>query len=161
LPSAGLDPPVGDDIMRDPFIQRGPDDTFHMVWTSGWGRKDIGYARTDDFEEWSEQRLLPVMSAVPDTINCWAPKIFYDEAADHWQIAWSSWVEDEERWGPKGLPETNKNNRIWYTTTPDFETLGNAELLLDPEYNCIDAYLQEGDDEWLLAWCREIHSALA
>ncbi|MFB6137038.1 MAG: glycoside hydrolase family 43 protein [Halobacteriaceae archaeon] len=150
LPTAGLEPAVGDEIMRDPFIQRDPDGTFHMVWTSGWGRRDIGYAKTEDLVEWSEQRLLPVMADEPDTKNCWAPKIFYDDAAGHWQIAWSSWVEDPERWGELDLPETNKNNRIWYTTTPDFEELAASEVLLDPGYSCIDAYLQEGDDEWLL-----------
>jgi len=30
--------------MRDPCIIAGPDGSFHMVWTTGWRGKDIGYA---------------------------------------------------------------------------------------------------------------------
>lgn len=31
-----LTPAVGSKLMRDPSIARGPDGTFHMVWTTGW-----------------------------------------------------------------------------------------------------------------------------
>lgn len=151
IPGPHLGPSVGDGIMRDPFVARGPDGTFHMVWTSGWDRRDIGYARSEDLVEWSEPRLLPVMEDEPETVNCWAPKIFHDERREQWQIIWSSWVQDEERFGTPDLPETNKNHRIWNVTTDDFETLGDSEVLFDPGYSCIDAYLQAGEeDEWLL-----------
>src|SRR3954464_5837127 len=31
-------------LMRDPCVARGPDGTYHMVWTAGWTENDIGYA---------------------------------------------------------------------------------------------------------------------
>ena len=40
-----LVPEVGKDkLMRDPSICQGPDGTFHMVWTSSWKDRIIGYA---------------------------------------------------------------------------------------------------------------------
>ena len=40
-----LRPVVGkDSLMRDPSIVEGPDGTFHMVWTSSWTDRIIGYA---------------------------------------------------------------------------------------------------------------------
>lgn len=41
-----LRPAVGEQkVMRDPSIVKGPDGTFHLVWTSSWkGDKGFGYA---------------------------------------------------------------------------------------------------------------------
>src|SRR5216117_3914509 len=36
-------------LIRDPSVARGPDGTYHMVWTAGWTENDIGYASTKDF----------------------------------------------------------------------------------------------------------------
>src|SRR4051812_19425844 len=44
-----LPPKVGTSkLMRDPCVVRGPDGTYHMVWTSGWNENNIGYASTKD-----------------------------------------------------------------------------------------------------------------
>ena len=56
-------PVVGKDkLMRDPSICQAPDGTFHMVWTSSWTDRIIGYASSRDLIHWSEQRVIPVMS---------------------------------------------------------------------------------------------------
>jgi len=149
IPGSHLKPKVGDKIMRDPFISRGPDGIYHMVWTTGWARRDIGYANTKDLILWGEQRLLPLMKSKPKTKNCWAPKIFYDPQRRHWQIVWSSWVDDGT-FGEPNLPHTSKNHRIWYVTTKDFEAFSHPELLFDPGYSCIDAYLLPAGHEYLL-----------
>jgi len=149
IPGVHLKPAVGDGIMRDPFIRQGPDGTFHMVWTTGWARRDIGYACTRDFIHWSEQRLLPVMADKPAARNCWAPKIFYDDKAGHWQIIWSTWLDDGS-FPPPQLPHTSKQHRIWYATTKDFVNVSKAKLLFDPGYSCIDAYLLPDDGRYLL-----------
>jgi len=149
IPGPHLAPEIGDKVMRDPFISRGPDGTFHMVWTTGWHRRDIGYASTKDLLHWSRQRLLPVMAGKPKAKNCWAPKIFYDETAKQWQIVWSTWVDDGS-FPPPDLPHTSKQHRIWYATTKDFAEVTEPKLLLDPGYSCIDAYLLKGPDQWLL-----------
>src|SRR5688500_16652968 len=73
-PEAGIEK-----IMRDPCIIRGHDDIFHMVWTSGWTEKGIGYASSRDLLNWSPQQYLPVMQHEENARNCWAPEIFYDE----------------------------------------------------------------------------------
>src|SRR5262245_50091864 len=36
VPGVFLKPEVGGKIMRDPSVLRGPDGTFHAVWTSAW-----------------------------------------------------------------------------------------------------------------------------
>ncbi|MHC4061998.1 MAG: glycoside hydrolase family 43 protein [Planctomycetota bacterium] len=149
IPGPHLKPTIGDKVMRDPFIMMGPDETIHMVWTTGWGRRDIGYANTRDLINWSEPKLIPLMESKPKTKNCWAPKIFYDGQKKQWQIVWSSWVDDGT-FGPPDLPHTSKQHRIWYVTTKDFETFSEPKLLLEPGYSCIDAYLIGGDGEWLL-----------
>ena len=51
-----LVPEIGKDkLMRDPSICQGPDGTFHMVWTSSWKDRIIGYASSKDLVHWSEQ----------------------------------------------------------------------------------------------------------
>ncbi|MHC4483078.1 MAG: glycoside hydrolase family 43 protein [Planctomycetota bacterium] len=149
IPGPHLKPTVGDKIMRDPFIMTGPDGTIHMVWTTGWGRRDIGYAKTRDLINWSRQRLIPVMESKPKARNCWAPKIFYDEAEKQWQIIWSTWLDDSS-FPPPELPHTSKQHRIFYVTTKDFEVFSEPKLLFNPGYSCIDAYLLKGGGEYLL-----------
>ncbi|MHC4499102.1 MAG: glycoside hydrolase family 43 protein [Planctomycetota bacterium] len=149
IPGPHMKPTIGDKVMRDPFIMMGPDETIHMVWTTGWGRRDIGYANTRGLINWSEPRLIPLMETKPKTKNCWAPKIFYDGQKKHWQIIWSSWVNDGT-FPPPELPHTSKQHRIWHVTTKDFETFTEPKLLLEPGYSCIDAYLIEGDGGYLL-----------
>ena len=41
-----LKPAVGSSLMRDPSIARGPDGTFHLVWTTGWWDRGIGIAHS-------------------------------------------------------------------------------------------------------------------
>ena len=69
-----LSPKVGNQhVMRDPSIVRGPDGTFHLVWTSSWrGDRGFGYASSRDLIHWSEQRFIEVMSDTT-TVNVWAP----------------------------------------------------------------------------------------
>jgi hypothetical protein len=149
IPGPHLKPAIGDNVMRDPFIMMGPDETIHMVWTTGWGRRDIGYAKTRDLINWSWQKLIPVMASKPKARNCWAPKIFYDEADKHWQIIRSTWLDDGT-FGPPDLPSTSKNHRIFYVTTKDFEDFSEPKVLLDPGYSCIDAYLLKDGRDYLL-----------
>jgi len=149
IPGPHLKPAIGDNVMRDPFIAMGSDGVIHMVWTTGWGRKDIGYANTPDLINWSEQRLIPVMGGEKGAKNCWAPKIFYDEVRQQWQIVWSTWLDDRTFPPPK-LPHTSRQHRIWHVTTKDFESVTGPKLLFNPGYSCIDAYLFHDGDDYLL-----------
>jgi GH43 family beta-xylosidase len=125
--------------MRDPCILRGPDGTFHMVWTVGWrDGSTLGYASSKDLINWSPQRGIKVMENEPASRNVWAPELFYDEAKEQFMIFWSSTV-------PGKFPETEKtgddgyDHRVYYVTTKDFEKFSPTKLLFDGGFNVIDA----------------------
>lgn len=137
-------------LMRDPCIARGPDGTYHMVWTSGWWERGIGYASTKDFITWSEQKEIPVMAHEPTARNSWAPEIVYDETKGEFIIFWATTI-------PGRFPETDKgseddlNHRMYCTTTKDFVSFTPTELFYDPGFNCIDAtFLQADGKRWIV-----------
>ncbi|HMP83861.1 MAG TPA: glycoside hydrolase family 43 protein [Verrucomicrobiota bacterium] len=140
-----LTPVVGKSkLMRDPCIVRGPDGTFHMVWTDSWWSDTIGYASSTNLIHWSEQKAIPVMADTPGVKNCWAPEIIYDDKRACFVIFWASTV-------PGRFPETifedknDNNHRIYATTTKDFETFTPAGLFFDPGFNAIDSTLLSKD----------------
>ena len=145
-----LKPAVGEaKLMRDPCIIRGPEGTFHLVWTTGWHEKGIGYASSENLIDWSEQRFLPVMDHEPEAKNCWAPELFYDDVSEEFMIYWSTTISGK-------FPETANtaeedwNHRIYYTTTKDFENFSETKLLYDPGFNVIDAVIVKEDHEYLM-----------
>lgn len=141
--------------MRDPSIARGPDGTYHLVWTSGWWDRSIGYASTRDFVHWSKQRAIPVMEAEENAVNAWAPEIVYDDEAQHFVIYWSSTIkgrfsETSHPNGDKAPDGTPLNHRPYYTTTQDFKTFTPTTLLFNPGFNCIDPTMVKDGDGWLM-----------
>jgi len=141
-------PSIGN-TLRDPAIIRGPDNRFHIVWTTGWRERTIGYASSADLVEWEDERLLPVMKHQRGALNCWAPEIFYDHKSEKFLIFWSTTIESL-------FPETNDpedsgyNHRIYFTTTEDFRHFSHPELFYDPGFNCIDATILDDGDRYLL-----------
>ena len=133
-----LKPEVGQQkVMRDPSIVKGPDGTFHLVWTSSWkGDKGFGYASSKDLINWSEQKFIDVMSHEPTTVNVWAPELFYDEDNKQFIIIWASTIPYRF---PKKLEDEDNNHRMYYTTTKDFKTFSPTKLFIDPEFSVIDA----------------------
>jgi GH43 family beta-xylosidase len=146
-----LAPQVGESkLMRDPFLLRGPDNLFHLIWTTSWDGQTIGYSSSQDLIHWSPQHALSVMAHEPTTLNCWAPEMIYDEKLGHFVIFWSSTI-------PGRFPDTDHtadgkyNHRLYYTHTTDFQHLAPTQLLYDPGFNIIDAsYLQHGQHLYLL-----------
>lgn len=133
-----LKPVVGESVlMRDPCIIYGPDKRFHMVWTSGWGEKGIGYANSKDLVNWSQQIYIPVMKHEDKALNCWAPEITYDKKKKQYLIFWSTTI-------PGRFAETDNtgdkqyNHRMYYTTTKDFQTFADTKLFYDHGFNVID-----------------------
>ena len=134
---AFIKPEVGGKLMRDPSLALGPDGTFHMVWTTSWGRPPVfGYASSRDLIHWSEQRAIPVMEDVPTAKNVWAPELFYDAKKEQWLIFWATTI-------PGKFSETensgDNNHRIYYVTTKDFTNFSPTKLLYDGGFNVIDA----------------------
>ncbi len=147
-----LAPRIGakEKLMRDPCVVRGPDGTYHMVWTSGWWEKGIGYASTKDFITWSEQKEIPVMAHEPTARNSWAPEIIWDSKRSEFVIFWATTIPGRF---PHSLEtsEDQLNHRMYCTTTKDFVTFTPTELFYDPGFNCIDAtFLQADGQRWLI-----------
>lgn len=143
-------PEVGESkLLRDPCVTRGPDGTFHLVWTTSWTGKTIGHASTRDFVNWSPQQAIPVMAHEPTTRNCWAPEIVWDAGREEFLIFWASTI-------PGQFPETQVagdaayNHRMYATTTRDFREFSPTRLFYDPGFNVIDATLFPVNGRWKL-----------
>ena len=135
-----LKPEIGEDrLMRDPSIVQGPDGTFHMVWTSSWHDRIIGYASSRDLLHWSEQRAIPVMAHEPEAQNCWAPELFYDEPTGTYYIFWATTIPGRHRAVASTEHEKQWNHRIYCTTTRDFQTFTPTRMFFNPDFNVIDA----------------------
>ncbi len=142
-------PEVGHRLMRDPSIVRGPDGTFHMVWTTSWNNRVIGYAHSRDLVEWSPQRAIGVMEHEPSARNCWAPELFFDEPSGRFLIFWATTIPGRFP-STLGSSEDQYNHRIYATTTKDFESFTPAQLFFDPSHNVIDAYLTRSGERYVL-----------
>lgn len=146
-----LVPKVGNSkLMRDPCIVRGPDGTYHMVWTSGWNENNIGYASSKDLLHWSEQKEIPVMAHEPGSLNAWAPEIAYDAKRGEFLIFWAATVTGKFQ-HTDGSSEEKYNHRMYFTTTKDFATFAPTKLFYDPGFSVIDAtFLRLNGKSWLL-----------
>ena len=135
-----LTPAVGKDkLMRDPSICQSPDGTFHMVWTSSWTDRIIGYASSRDLVHWSEQQAIPVMMHEPDAHNCWAPELFYDEPSQTYYIFWTTTIPGRHKEVATSESEKGLNHRIYYVTTKDFRTFSKTKMFFNPDFSVIDA----------------------
>ena len=144
-----LKPMVGTQkVMRDPSIVRGPDGTFHLVWTSSWrGDRGFGYASSKDLIHWSEERFIEVMKDT-STVNVWAPELFYDDVKRQFMIIWASCVPGKF---PDYQEEHKNNHRLYYTTTKDFNHFSETKLFYDPDFSDIDATLvKRGKDDYVM-----------
>jgi hypothetical protein len=124
-----LKPTAGEDkLMRDPSLLRGPEGTFHMVWTTSWHGKTIGYASSKDLIHWSEQQTIPVMAQEADSQNSWAPELCYDTDRREFLIVWSSAVKGK----------FDGQHRSYAVRTKDFKMFTPARLFFDPGFAVID-----------------------
>lgn len=149
IPGTWLKPLVGNQkVMRDPSIQRTPDGTYHLVWTSSWrGDRGFGYASSRDLRHWSDERFIEVMSDT-STVNVWAPELFWDDMRREMMIVWASCVPYRFE---KGIEDERNNHRLYYTTTKDFITFSPTRLLIDPGYSSIDATIvKTGDRQYVM-----------
>ncbi|MDO9374398.1 MAG: glycoside hydrolase family 43 protein [Ferruginibacter sp.] len=139
LDTVFLKPALDQQIIRDPSIAKGPDGTFHLVFTTAWkGNKGFGYASSKDLVHWSEQKLINVMATEPTTVNIWAPEIFYDDESKEFIIIWASTIPNRFE---KGVEAEDNNHRMYYTTTRDFINFSPSRLFLDPGFSVIDAVI--------------------
>ena len=138
------------ELMRDPFLQRGPDGTFHMVWTWSWRSPTvIGHSTSTDLLHWTPHEQLNILANEPSALNAWAPALYYEPDHQRWLIFWSSTIPGRFPGDDSG--DSGLNHRILYTTTPDFKTLAPSKVFFDPGYSVIDATLiQTGSNYHLI-----------
>lgn len=150
IPGTWLTPQIGDKIMRDPSIWKGPDNVYHMVWTIAWkGDSGFGYACSKDLIHWSEQKRIPVMDHQKGTYCVWAPELFYDDVKQQYLIVYSSLVNDSTCTGRN--MEHGDYHRLYYVTTRDFKEFSKAKVFYDAGYSCIDGIIvKRGTNDYVL-----------
>ena len=144
-----LRPEVGaQKVMRDPSVVKGPDGTFHLVWTSSWrGDRGFGYSSSKDLIHWTKQRFIST-GMDETTVNTWAPELFYDDVKKQFLIIWASCVPGKF---PDYQEDHLNNHRLYYMTTRDFKTFSKAQLFYDPDFSAIDATLvKRGKDDYVM-----------
>lgn len=149
-----LSPTVGTKLMRDPSIVRGPDDRYHLVWTTGWWDHGFGVAHSSDLRTWSAQASVRVLEGTPGVRNVWAPEIHHDEKAGHYLIVWASTIEGRFQETLEVGGDTGNgrplNHRLYATTTKDFVTYTPARLFYDGGFNAIDGVVVTDRDRAVL-----------
>jgi beta-galactosidase len=147
-----LKPEVGKNkLMRDPSICRASDGTFHLVWTSGWTDRVIGYASSKDLIHWSEQIGIPVMMHEPTAHNCWAPELFYDEPTNTYYIFWATSIPGRHKEVSTDKSGKGLNHRIYYITTKDFRIFSETQMFFNPDFSVIDAAIvKDLNDELIM-----------
>lgn len=146
-----ITPAVGKDkLMRDPSIVEDKYGVFHMVWTSGWWDRGIGYACSEDLIHWSEQQYIPVMEGFEGTKNTWAPELFYDRKSDLFYIFWSSTIPGAFPEIPTVENEKGLNHRQYYVTTKDFKKFSETKLFFEPGFSVIDGAILQQEDRYVL-----------
>ena len=135
-----LTPSVGKDkLMRDPCIVQAEDGTFHMVWTSGWWDRSIGYASSHDLVHWSEQKAIPVMEHELTARNSWAPELFFDKKTKEYLIFWASTIPNRHTDVAESEREKGLNHRLYFTKTKDFKAFSPTQMFLNSDFSTIDA----------------------
>ncbi len=136
---------VGTKTLRDPFVFRAEDGSYHLLATDGWSSSSIVHATSTDLLRWSSHTLIPIMQAVPHVRNCWAPECFFDVEAAVYRLIWSSTVVPADQ-------DDQVGHRIWSSSTTDFHKFSSPHIFFDPGYNVIDATILRLDDRYILAF---------
>ncbi len=146
-----LKPEIGKDkLMRDPSIIKGEDGFFHMVWTTGWWDKIIGYASSKDLVNWSDQDSIPAMVHEPTAKNAWAPELFFDQKSKTYYIFWASTIPGRFSEVAESDREKGLNHRMFAVTTNDFKKFSDTFLFFNPDFSVIDAsILKVGKENWM------------
>jgi hypothetical protein len=150
-------------LMRDPFLVQGADGMWHMLWTWGWNRKEmggalkIGYTSSKDLINWSPQREIKVMESEPQARNAWAPEAVWDDARKEWIIFWSTTIPGRFP-NTEGTGDEGYNHRLYSITTKDWKKFTPAKLWFDPGFNSIDATLVKDGTRWIMVFKDERRS---
>ena len=146
-------------LTRDPSIVY-KDGTFHMVWTTSWKSRSIGYAWSKDLVQWSTPKKIDIWGEFMDVVNTWAPELHWDPEQQEFVIIWSSTTHAELNDGDGSTNVHGLDHRTYAARTKDFKTFSQPELFFSPqpEYTVIDPYIARDDrgtnattdDRWVM-----------
>lgn len=150
----------GENLTRDPSIIHH-DGVFHLVWTTSWSSRSIGYARSDDLVNWSKPQKIDLWRAGAAVRNTWAPELHWDPERKEFLILWSSTIDAELNDGDGSVDPHGHDHRTYAARTKDFETFSEPELFFSPrapEHGVIDPYIahddrgtrETSDDRWVM-----------
>src|SRR3954452_21574905 len=108
-------------LMRDPWLGRGPDGVWHLLWTCNWTRarsRDlvIGHASSTDLLSWTPQQQITVLQNAPTAMNAWAPEAVWDQPQREWIIFWATTIPGTST-APKVPGDKGYDHRIYAATT--------------------------------------------
>lgn len=130
------------------FVLRGPDGTFHRVWSSGArGDRSFVYSSSKDLKQWAEPRRIEIMAGQP-ALNVIDPRLYWDSDARQFIVTWASTMDKNAIQAFQ--EEVDNNPRIFYATTRDFETFSEPALLFDPNYSVKDALILKDGARFVL-----------
>jgi hypothetical protein len=142
-------------LMRDPFLVLGPDKTWHLLWTWGWNRKEmggalrIGHATSRDLIDWSAHQEIPIFRNEPTARNAWAPEAAWDPQAREWVIFWATTIPGKFP-DTEGTGDSGYNHRLYAMTTKDWGTFSEPRLWFDPGFNSIDSTVVRDGKRWVM-----------
>lgn len=144
--------PANGTSVRDPFIGRAPDGTYHLVSTDGanFGEGvNVLHWHSKDLISWSVQRTLPLMAAyAADVAATWAPEWVLDEATNEFVVFWaSSWKNNAPAHFGADCDNTDmKRFSFWQSRTADWQSFSKPTLLVDTQcHNATYAPCEFGD----------------
>ncbi|MBU3021354.1 family 43 glycosylhydrolase [Aestuariibacter sp. A3R04] len=136
-----------ENLTRDPSILFH-DNMFHMVWTTSWWSKTIGYAYSKDLVQWSEPKKISLWQDGDGAKNSWAPELHWDDESEEYFILWSSTLEEELKDNDGSSNRPGRDHRTYITRTSDFNSFSPPELFYSPqspEVSVIDPYIAKDD----------------
>lgn len=146
-------------LTRDPSIiyHNG---RFHMIWTTSWNSRTIGYASSKDLRQWSDPVRVNIWGDRTDVRNSWAPELHYDEDKQEYFSIWSSTTLKELNDGDGTTDPHGYDHRTYISRTKDFTSWSQPELFFapTPEHGVIDPYIarddrgtaDKTDDRWVM-----------
>lgn len=159
----------GENLTRDPSLVYH-DGEFHMVWTTSWSSRSIGYSHSKDLIHWSEPQKIDVWRNSTAVKNTWAPELHWDPEQQEFLILWSSTTDEELHDGDGSVDPHGHDHRSYAARTKDFQTFSEPKLFFspqDPEHGVIDPYIAHddrgtpgtADDRWVMVIKNEMAPA--
>lgn len=159
--------PWGDEsLTRDPSIIYH-DGTFHMIWTTSWNSRSIGYASSKDLVQWNKPTKIDIWGDFNEVRNTWAPELHWDPEKKEFLMLWSSTTLAELNDGDESGDPHGYDHRTYASRTRNFKTFSKPALFFspqNPEYSVIDPFIAHddrgtrniADDRWVMVIKNEL-----